>query len=303
MGTVRSLARAVMPLVLAWLLAVAALASLTFVVVDLAGHSVGRGAAGELPEPRVAGDDGASGPVPGATPAKGTPTPGGTAAPEATEGGDPAATDDPAATEGPTATDGPGGASDDPSRPSVPSSSTRGPRDGASGDGADDETDDGADEGNAKGGGSGNGGGTSTGGGSGNGGLGTGGGPPTAPPAPPTSTPTPTTTPRSGTFATEGGSLVVTCTGARVTVDAVTARDGWSFARVPGPRAGVVVEFRNEADSATVRIEVSCVGGRPERTGGGSTPGRPQSQDARTTSPERPVTGPASEAGTPPADR
>ena len=86
------------------------------------------------------------------------------------------------------------------------------------------------------------------------------------PPDPTPTTPAPPL--RTDAFATEGGTVVASCRGARLTLEAITVRDGWSFdQRTAGRSDQVSVTFTDSTTGSVVTIEISCVGGRPAQTG------------------------------------
>ena len=258
-------------MLLGWVVTVSALSAVTYVVVDLAGEVVVRAGEDDRSTTAAAAPTGTDPADPTGT---GSPAPGTSPGADPTTGGSDAGTTPP--TGGPTGgTDaGPGGpdAGDGPTPgdDGAPGTSTPGPTDPTDPSATPDTP-------------------------------GTGGPPPAQPtspppaPTPPAPTPdpptpdppTPTPEPsQESSFGTEGGAAVVSCTGNRITVESLTANDGWSFGTRSVGRSGVVmIEFTQVSDGTVVRVEVSCRGGRPVRTGGGTTPGRPGGRpgDAGTT--------------------
>lgn len=238
MSRVRPALGRVVRLALGWAVAVTVLASLTFVVVDLADQVVGQGVAAGVPGvsddaptvraggrattgttapgtgPRASGGTsgpGSSGDPTGDDPTSG-PSTGGSTTPGRTSGSRPSG----GATSGPTGTTGPGGTSG-PGATNGPGTPTTSAPD-----------------------------------------------PTTEPPAP---TPSPTPT-RVASFTTDGGTATVECKGKAVRIQAVTARDGWRFQeRTVASRGKATITFSRTADTSYVEIDVTCVGGKPEKTG------------------------------------
>ena len=252
--------RRVVRLVAGWTTAVAVLASLTYVVVDLAEEVVGQGVSAGVPgAPDVVaggpsasgGESSGAGPSAtgpgadgGATPAPGDdgrdpgtsgPDPSGPAGPGAPSRSTPSTPEPGASTPG---TAGPAPSRTSGGRPTTPGSPGTPTRPGSTGTPSTPTPD------------------------------------PTTPDPTPTPTPSPTPT-RTSSFTTDGGTATVACRGRVVQVRSITARDGWRFEdKVVTARSQVVVTFTRSADGTYVTLEVTCVGGQPRKTGQGSGKGK-----------------------------
>ncbi|MBR7744327.1 hypothetical protein KC207_13615 [Phycicoccus sp. BSK3Z-2] len=250
----RARLRAAAALLLGWVLAVVAAGFLTSVVVGLVGEVAAPGAAGAPPRvPGVSGPGPAApsdaGPDESAGPSA-TPTSEDSAEPPG-DAGEPPRDTGPGAAGGAEPAPGSGGAAGRPPDPGTPSPamptppSTSGP---------------GAAPGPA--------------------------GPTSAPTAGPAARPAPGPTPSGAanpdppterrSFVTPGGTVVVACRGGRTTIASVTPRDGWRYdVRPAGGSSAVTVAFSARGAGDVVHVDVACRGGRPVRTGGGTTPGPP----------------------------
>lgn len=98
-------------------------------------------------------------------------------------------------------------------------------------------------------------------------------------PSPPTSRPATTSsgphassqlTARIAAQATDGGTVVTACTGARIELRSVTPRDGWGFSTQRSDGAVTVTlrevgddEPEDDSGEHRLRVTATCVGGRP----------------------------------------
>lgn len=83
---------------------------------------------------------------------------------------------------------------------------------------------------------------------------------PSVKPAPPPPAPE-QPTPRTQTFSSEGGTIVATCTGSTIRVEAVRPRDGWSIGE-PEVESGQV-EVKFTSGEREDEVSVRCRGGQP----------------------------------------
>lgn len=82
--------------------------------------------------------------------------------------------------------------------------------------------------------------------------------------------PTPGSTPtivqperRTASFTTDGGTVVASCEGTRMSLESIRPRDGWSFEQ-ESEHGGLEVQFTSGEQK--VEILVTCVGGVPTRS-------------------------------------
>lgn len=95
-------------------------------------------------------------------------------------------------------------------------------------------------------------------------------------PRPRTTAPKPPAT-RTTSFTTQGGTVVASCTGSRIDLESITARDGWRFEDERESRKLEIHFSRNDSapgesgvrseDEGEVELTLECVGGVPTRTG------------------------------------
>ena len=69
--------------------------------------------------------------------------------------------------------------------------------------------------------------------------------------------------PRTVSFTTEGGTVVATCEGSRISLDSIRPRDGWSFEE-EAEHGGLEVQFKS--GERQVEILLTCVRGVPTRS-------------------------------------
>jgi hypothetical protein len=69
--------------------------------------------------------------------------------------------------------------------------------------------------------------------------------------------------PRTASFSTDGGTVVATCEGTRISLESIRPRDGWSFEQ-ESEHGGLEVQFK--AGERQVEMLVTCVRGMPTRS-------------------------------------
>jgi hypothetical protein len=85
-------------------------------------------------------------------------------------------------------------------------------------------------------------------------------------PSRPSSGSTPTVVqaePRTASFSTDGGTVVATCEGTRISLESIRPRDGWSFEQ-ESEHGGLEVQFTS--GERQVEMLVTCVQGMPTRS-------------------------------------
>lgn len=69
--------------------------------------------------------------------------------------------------------------------------------------------------------------------------------------------------PRTASFSTDGGTVVATCEGTRISLESIRPRDGWSFEQET-EHGGLEVQFKS--GERQVEMLVTCVRGMPTRS-------------------------------------